>query len=451
MIDLSALPERERQSAKQIHLRLTQGENITLMSMLGLKSAVKEQFGTNKGFELYKQIVAPTEKFGLCKQRVVSQLKVAESEACAMHVADPGGEDVELLPPRIVGESNAKALCGSTRRVFVACFPNSTAFSRSSTIRLSDGTFAFDVQEGELGTIPADYAFDPVVFHCESDTVHCIHDSRPTTCLRLPEALSLLGSGSASFGHWMFEEYFKFLTARRFPEVRKVPILIDAGIPKQHLQSLVALTGPDHPIIEVPHFMRVEVDRLWVVSNCIYSPKIVLTLDNFEPRGLAFSARFVAQVFQEAWEELDARIGQSTRNKAIFLSRDPHRYRHISNHAETASLLADQGYHNVRPETLTFEEQFALYRSCDRVVVQSGSASSGLFMCKPETQICLLSHGYIPAKATWGQLMAELGVDATIFVTDLEDTKGRLADRSSYSVDIGTLEKFLVEMQKGNN
>ncbi len=117
------------------------------------------------------------------------------------------------------------------RRVFVAYLANASAFARSSTVRLAAGTFAFDIQPGELGKLPVQLSFDPLVFDHAGHEVATIDGQRETRQQHLRKALSLMGMDTVSFGHWRGEELLKFLTARRYPELACLAILIDAKCP----------------------------------------------------------------------------------------------------------------------------------------------------------------------------------------------------------------------------
>ena len=444
---MDGLSEEQTEAFRKAQETIHNGRSLTLLQAMAVKRALKQALPPESAFRHYKQAFAPGPDVHLHRRAAVSQLTAAEAGALVMHVVHPGGETVEMHPSPAIGQpSEMQTIRGQTRRVFVACLPDATAFARSSTVRLADGTFAFDIQPGELGKLPVDLSFDPVVFDHEGDKVTIIDDQRETRQLHLPEALSLLGMDTVSFGHWMCEEFLKFLTARRYPEVAGLPILIDANMPNQHRESLVAFTGETHPIIEIPRFMRVEVDRLWIVSNWFYSPKILTTDRGVDANALAAPMVPVAEIYREAWDMLEATLPPKPSAGNFFIARDPKRHRSITNLEEVEKILRHHGFETVRPETLSFVEQFRLYQGATNLVVQTGSAETGCFLCRPGTHICLLSHPATPFRAIWSQAIRDLGIEATAMVGTLGRINNAYADKSDYRVDPDLLDSFLTEM-----
>jgi capsular polysaccharide biosynthesis protein len=338
---------------------------------------------------------------------------------------------------------------GASRRVFVACLPNATAFARSSTVRLADGTFAFDIHPGELAKVPVDLSFDPVVFDHEGDKVALIDDQRESRLLHLPEALSLLGMNTVSFGHWMGEEFLKFLTARRYPEVARLPILIDANMPRQHRESLVAFTGKAHPIIEIPRFMRIKLERLWVVSNWVYVPPILRTSKGLDLSFLACSSPDYSPIYREAWETLDACLPSHQTGDHVFITRGPAQRRAITNQADIEHILSRHGFEPVRPEQLSFIDQFQTYRRASHVAIQAGSAEAGLLMCLPGTRVGVMTHQATPFRALLAQTLRELGIKETLLVGEIDSAhKVSFPDWSNYRLDPELLDSHLSKMLK---
>ncbi len=445
-----------QETADLVHLAretVRHARNLTLMKEMAVKRAPRGALPPGEAFGRDKQVFAPGTDVKAHQQLMMSQLVADEASAFVFHEVHPGAQ-VELRAPKTVGlAAEAQPLFGRSRRVFVACLPNATAFAGTSTIRLRDGSFAFDVQTVEAGRLPVDSTFDPLVFAQDGEQLTMIDDRRETTRIHLPEALSLLGCDSVSFGHWMAEELLRFLTARRISQAARVPVLIDARMPPQHRESILAFTGPDHPVIEVPRHMRVEADRLWIVSNWLYSPKQLTTDRGIDADALVHAPGPIAEVLRAGWEELDARLGLTgSRGGRVFVARDPDRHRGLVNHGEIVSLLVARGYPEVRPETLSFVEQSAPYRAADSIVVQSGSAAAGLIMCRPGTQVCSMSHGATSLAGLWSGLLEELGVGCTIVVGETAERHADYADKSSYRIDPGLLEETLdrMEMERGD-
>jgi hypothetical protein len=443
--------EKQTEVFRKVQEAIHNGRSMTLLQEMAAKQALKDVLPPDTAFRHYKEAFAPGPDVHLRRQAAVSQLTAAEAGALVMHVVHPGGETVEMHPSPSIGQpSEMQTIRGQTRRVFVACMPTATAYARSSTIRLADGTFAFDIQPGELGKVPVDLAFDPVVFDHDGDNVAIIDDQRETRLLHLPEALSLLGMNTVSFGHWMGEEFLKFLTARRYPEVAQVPILIDANMPRQHRESLVAFTGEAHPIIEIPRFMRIKAERLWVASNWFYVPPILKTTKDLDLSFLACSSPDYSAIYREAWETLDSYLPSHENRGRVHIRRDSTQRRAITNQADIDQILNRHGFEPVHPEQLSFIDQFQTYRRASHVAIQAGSAEAGLLMCLPGTRVGVMTHQATPFRALVAQTLRELGVKETLLVGEIDLAHKAFPDWSNYRLEPDLLDSYLSKMLKND-
>jgi len=109
-----------------------------------------------------------------------------------------------LRAPEVIGPGDIPRIEGMTRTVFVACFENAVAHSRSGAIQLGS-ELCFDIQGDELDRVPVDMAFDPLVFSRDGREIGAIIDERAATTIKLDHAWSLMGVNTVSFGHWMIE------------------------------------------------------------------------------------------------------------------------------------------------------------------------------------------------------------------------------------------------------
>ncbi|UOM37309.1 DUF563 domain-containing protein [Acuticoccus sp. I52.16.1] len=445
---LSLSPQEQAFLAK-LHETAEAGRPVPLLHLLQVKRALKAASPLEEAFAHYRALMGLGPNVALVRQRIAPFSALTASHAETVHVLHPGGEEARLDPSPIVGgEAMAVPIEGRTRRVELALFRGATAFSRTSTIRLADGTFLFDFQDGEIDRMPIDSAFDPVVFHREGETVHVLDDRRRMSALAIPEAISLMGIDTVSFGHWMGEEFLKFLSIRATIDIKGVPILLDAAMPRQHRQSIAAFVGQRHPIIEVPRNMRVEVGRLWVMNNWMYSPKILTTDVGVDPNALVMPAGPVADILRAAFDDLETRFGRGEAaepggGERLFIARDTARHRAIVNHERVAAILAAEGYVETRPETLSFLDQFRLYRRAERVVAQTGSATNGIAMCRPGTRVALLSHPAMPLQALWAQPLADIGLDIVALIGPFASLDDVYQDKSSYRIDEEALAALL--------
>ncbi|MBV9278062.1 MAG: hypothetical protein JOZ97_07495, partial [Candidatus Eremiobacteraeota bacterium] len=131
-----------------------------------------------------------------------SLLDAAQHGALAFIELYPGGENVTMPRPRIVGPGHCEPITGVTRSVFVAAFTDARLYRRYDGLEV-DGRMLFDYQGREIYNIVAECPRDK--FACEGEDVFAFDPSAREPVLEVPEALTLVGNNSVNFGHWIFE------------------------------------------------------------------------------------------------------------------------------------------------------------------------------------------------------------------------------------------------------
>jgi hypothetical protein len=96
--------------------------------------------------------------------------------------------------------------------------------------------------------------------------------------------------------------------------------------------------------------------------------------------------------------EIYARIAAPFRQaptRCFYLSRRHQERRPLANEADVEQVFAADGFEVIYPETLTFEEQLALFGQARIVAGPAGSALHNLLFCRPGTPlICLGETGW---------------------------------------------------------
>lgn len=458
-----ALPEARWKQARTRCAPRKTGKEISLINAMHVKLDLGDHLPLNGAFETYRALMHLDAAHQL-HPRPLRELRAAlEAGSEPPLVLNPGGETRVNRAPEVYGPGDAPELTNIGRRVLAGWIEDVTVFARSSMIA-RDAALYLDFQGPELAGFRQELAFDPVVFRRTGpQEVAFIDDTNPDRCLHLPQALSLLGINTVSFGHWILENLPQFLTARDIlgrPLLgeKSLPVLVDADMPVQHIQSLRFFGHGGGPqIVKVPRGTRVQVDRLFAVVNWAYAPHLITTdkdLDSVMLRDVAEgragvyakASAFARKRLAGAGVPVPARVQSSRR---LFWARRPSRHRAIANWEALRDRLEALGYATVFPEELPFQQQVAVMQAADRIVVQNGSGSLGLFLTRPGTRVLYLSHPDMSRFAFQAEGFRCAGLEIRVLSGPYTRQAERWVDQSDYEIDMDVAETALAWMEEG--
>lgn len=418
------------------------GEPISLIDALNMKRALRQALPKDAAFDAYRDALGLGASVRLERRPIQSLLAAARSEATEFHLFHPGGQSVVCAPPEVIGPGVAPGIKGVTRTVFVACFENAIAHSRSSVTQLGS-ELCFDIEPQELASLPIDLAFDSVVFDRDGGMIDAIIDTRPATVLKVDRAISLMGINVVSFGHWLIEGVLQFAGILKELRLEGTPLLIDQQMPPQHRQSLELLGRNRFPIIEVPRWTRVEARKLWRASNWFYSPHLLLTDQGLNPKHLVMPMKEAGAVYRFAGAIMDEALGIGASDRRTFLARPVARHRRIVNFDEIAAFLESQEFVTYFPEYDSFSEQMRNVRQSGDVVLQSGSAAHSLLFLRAGAKACYLSHPAFPIIALYAELLKQVGVEMKIVSGPFETRTEPYLDQSDYRIPLERLRSVI--------
>jgi hypothetical protein len=438
----ASVPEADRAWLAHLAAERAAGRPARHIDALRAKRLLANHLPRAEAFGAFRRVLGLDLDVGLRRLPLMGLFEALREAGTVVAMFHEVGPQFTCRAPRIVGPGRIPPLTGRPRNVFAGVLPHATVFSRSAAILQGDGLI-FDIQPGELDAVPAELAFDPVVFRREGHEVLALDDRAPAREIVLDRAWSLMGINSIHFGHWSIEYLAQFLTGRDLPGFAAAPVLIDAGMPPQHRQSLEALAPQGLRLIEVAPGMRVRVGQLQVVSNWAYCPHHILTdHGRWDPSVFVGAFDKAAAIYRAAGAELERRHGVIP-SRGLFWARDNTRHRGIANHGEVSALLEERGFESQLPETLPFAEQIARLRGADRIVVQNGSALHGLLFGRPGTRLCYLSHPALPLFALVHEALAQLDQQVTVLTGPMPDPVPGYVERSGYEIPLDRLRGFL--------
>ena len=113
--------------------------------------------------------------------------------------------------------------------------------------------------------------------------------------------------------------------------------------------------------------------------------------------------------------------------------------RRITNISEVEAYLGAQGFSAFFPEQHSFDEQVRTVREARNIVTQSGSNMHALFLVRPGTRVCYLTHPFFPTIALFAELLRQLDIAMKLVSGPFEKKTEPYLDQSDYSVPLDRL------------
>jgi capsular polysaccharide biosynthesis protein len=211
------------------------------------------------------------------------------------------------------------------------------------------------------------------------------HDELPEA---VPCAAAFTDATAPNYAHWLTEVLPKIAMFCAESKFAHVPLIVDAGLHRNLMESLSLIAGRQREIICLPLGRAIAVERLYVTSACGYVP---FGRRNTELSGHShglFSPVALGKVRTKLIEAA-RKLGVDDSPEKIYLRRTSGA-RKVINAAEIEKLLVSQGFSIVEPEKLSFLEQVRLFSNAKVVLGSSGAALANIIFCPPETAITIL-------------------------------------------------------------
>lgn len=416
-----------------------------LLALMHFKQAVTRKLGVENGFAAYKQALSLPDSTHIRLRPIESLRDVGQKRGGAFFETAPGGEPFVLPPPKVIGEGDRRPLEGTTRSMFVTCLIDACIRSRSAFVELGE-TLVLDHQGSELAQIDFFLDFDPAVFHASPGAAWMIAPQDNANSIELEEALTLLGPWGHYFGDWMLDQLPTYVAATLSRALPPMPILIDAGMPRTHRQSLELMLAGNTEIIELPAFETVRVRRLWCApSHKIYSG--FLQTERWKWDYSAISPARFAPIVQEMRRRADKALPSTSGPEKVFLARKGSLHRKLVNHSAIEGAAAARGFVISYPEDLDFAGQVRLVRNARHVVAPDGSALFLGYFARPGTKLCVLTHPLILEMQFESALLKDL--DVTLLTGPYVGKKVKTPEDSDYEIEEASFCSFLEDWLHG--
>jgi capsular polysaccharide biosynthesis protein len=211
--------------------------------------------------------------------------------------------------------------------------------------------------------------------------------------LELDQAISLIGGSSGNYIHWLTEIAPKLALFDQVDILKTYPLIIDANLPSNILESLNYLNMYKRKIVQVERGQLCKVRSLVSITPVTYVPfdyrrGFVPGRENMDPSW----AMFVPGALYALRERLLSQMkdGSSDSRGLLYIRRNS-QFRRIRNVDEVEALIREFGFQVIEPEMLSFTEQVRLFSGAEIIIAQAGAALGNIIFAPHGCRIIILS------------------------------------------------------------
>lgn len=257
----------------------------------------------------------------------------------------------------------------------------------------------------------------------------------------IAEAIHFCKDYSSNFYHWLIECLPRFWVIDQFPELKKLPLIIDAELIPQQLEALHLFNKDKHAIIPLKRSVAYNVKNLYIPS-----PLSLLNDNYVSPVDYAIDTLISPIAVNYVREQVLNALGLTAQkgHRKLFISRKLATYRHMLNANEIESHMLEQGFEIVYLEHLSFANQVALFSQAKIIVGQEGAGMANLIFAPSDCKILILINHH-PQTNYYEFTMLAQAVNIKLLFLPGKDVIGRVDQNkhNNFVIDIDKLSKAL--------
>ena len=215
------------------------------------------------------------------------------------------------------------------------------------------------------------------------------------------KAVSMLGSCTGNYAHWLTETLPKLLLVDSVQGWEDYPLLVDAWIHPNFVKSIELFNKNRREIIRIKRWETVKVESLIEVTPPAYIPPeyrhFLKTKELSVPDAAEFP--FSAPALNMLRNAAHAAVGgiDYTAPKKLYLFRSPEscgNTRHVTNIDDIERIIKRFGYTMLDPAKLSFEDQIRIFSNARKIVSPLGAALANTIFTPPGCKVLGLSPWY---------------------------------------------------------
>ena len=266
----------------------------------------------------------------------------------------------------------------------------------------------------------------------------------------IKKAVSLLGSCTGNYAHWLTETLPKLLIIDNLERFNDYPLLVDNWIHPNFIASINLVKKKDRVLIRVRRWETVKADSLIDVAPPAYVPpeyRVFIEkrqLSTPSPDDFPFSRMALDLLRDRAHHVLKITLPESKNKLFLHRSREScGNTRHVKNIEAIERLVKSYGYTFIEPAKLSFVDQVAAFASASKVVSPLGAALSNMIFTPKGCTVLGLSPYYESASYYYfSNFMGVLGHDLHYVLGKQINDNGHPFHRD-YEIDLDALKLAL--------
>lgn len=227
-------------------------------------------------------------------------------------------------------------------------------------------------------------AYDGVLYRMRKN-VAILRNSLKKTDKVLQSGIIVSGKFSKNYYHEVYENLIKLLVLKEIDLPGDIPIVVDDVVRKiESFRKILYLLSKEsgREIVYIG-------DRdLFLFHELYFITSVNVITAHLRDREVIVKEDYVydAYFLKNLREALLPKASLRKFPNKIFISRANVNKRNF-NEEEVLDVISEYGFERVCPETMTFEEQIALFSNADWIIGGSGAAFSNLLFCKPGCKV----------------------------------------------------------------
>ncbi len=252
-------------------------------------------------------------------------------------------------------------------------------------------------------------------------------------------AASFVDSCATNYAHWITEVLPRIAVFCDLPEYADIPIIINAGLHPNIMQSLAIIVG--HREVFTLHVgQAIKVHKLIQTSVTGYVPFGVRNKHSSFHRHGAFSP----SALNLLKSKMESYLVNNTRGwpEKIYLRRLSNE-RNIENISEVEKIINEKCYAFIDPESLHFIQQINLLSNSTQVVAATGAALCNAIFSKKNTLITVLmgKHDEMIYRY-WANMLQALGLSVS-YVLGPQSNAFNEDIHGDFKIDVDALKMII--------